>query len=86
MTSVEARNVKNIFFKAVFIFLSRVFIKKLDENQKILFRKVEKSLKCFSKLKADSKFVLYHYNMTVYVSFSYSRELLAVNSYFTFLE
>ena len=58
MTSVEDRNVKKKLFlkQSSYSYLVFFLTKQTDENQKILFRKVEISVRFYNKWKADSKF------------------------------
>ena len=70
MARVFGRNVNvnfNYCTKAVIFFMSRIIVNKLSVLHKILFRKLEKNLKCFIKLHGDIKFFInyIYYNMRV---------------------
>jgi len=54
------------FNKAIIIFLSKVFIKRLKEPEKVYFRKVEKSLKIHTKINADLRFLNEHLCKSVF--------------------
>ena len=59
MVEVYNRNVVSNFkytIKAVTIFMSRIVLKLLNADHKLLFRKLEKDLKYYTKLNADIQF------------------------------
>ena len=43
--------------KAVTIFMSRIILKRLNADHKLLFKKLEKDLKYYTKLNADIHFL-----------------------------
>ena len=47
--------------KAVTIFMSRIVLKRLNVDHKLLFRKLEKDLKYYTKLNADIQLLLSKY-------------------------
>ena len=51
--SVEGRNVKYTFIKAITQFYSRIVLTKLNHNQTVLLRKLEKEIKSNIKANAD---------------------------------
>ena len=65
MVEVYNRNVVSNFkytIKAVTIFMSRIVLNRLNVDHKLLFRKLEKDLKYYTKLNADIQFLkLYFY-------------------------
>ena len=64
MVEVYNRNVVSNFkyiIKAVTIFMSRIVLKRLNVDHKLLFRKLEKDLKYYTKLNADIQFMTYSY-------------------------
>ena len=62
MVEVYNRNVVSNFkytIKAVTIFMSRIILKRLNVDHKLLFKKLEKDLKYYTKLNADIQFLKY---------------------------
>ena len=61
MVEVYNRNVSNFKYtiKAVTIFMSRIVLKRLNADHKLLFRKLEKDLKYYTKLNADIQFLFW---------------------------
>ena len=60
MVEVYNRNgVSNFKYtiKAVTIFMTRIVLKRLNVDHKLLFRKLEKDLKYYTKLNADIHFL-----------------------------
>ena len=57
MASVESRNVKYTFIKAITQFYSRIVLTKLNHNQTVLLRKLEKEIKSNIKANADIQFL-----------------------------
>ena len=57
MDSVESRNVKYTFIKAIKQFYSRIVLTKVNHNQTVLFRKLEKERKLNIKANADIQFL-----------------------------
>ena len=65
MVEVYNRNVVSNFkytIKAVTIFMSRIVLKRLNVNHKLLFKKLEKDLKYYTKLNADIQFLKFCHN------------------------
>ena len=63
MVEVYNQNVVSNFkytIKAVTIFMSRIVLKRLNVDHKLLFKKLEKDLKYYTKLNADIQFHQYH--------------------------
>ena len=59
MVDVYNRNVVSNFkyiIKAVTIFISRIVLKRLNADHKLLFRKLKKDLMYYTKLNADIQF------------------------------
>ena len=60
MQAVDLRNIRNIFFrKAVVSFLSKIIIKKLNSDSKLVFRKIEAKSKKYIKIEADINFLTF---------------------------
>ena len=57
MASVESRNVKYTFIKAITHFYSRIVLTILNHNQTVLLRKLEKEIKSNIKANADIQFL-----------------------------
>ena len=57
MALVLSRNVKNIVFKSCTNFLSRIVVRKFENELKEVFRRLEKLTKFFIKANADLKFL-----------------------------
>ena len=59
MASVESRNVKYTVIKAITQFYSRIVLTKLNHNQTVLLRKLEKEIKSNIKANADIQFLIF---------------------------
>ena len=68
MAIVFGRNVNvnfNYCTKAVILFISRIIVHKLSGLHKILFSNLGKNLKCFIKLDADIKLLIFYKNYPI---------------------
>ena len=57
MPSVIRRNVGEYINYAIVKFYSRIFLRKLDNRNKVLYRSVEAKVKSLTKLDADLEFL-----------------------------
>ena len=82
MVEVYNRNVVSNFkytIKVVTIFMARIVLQRLNADHKLLFRKLEKDLKYYTKLNADIQFHLLCNNNNVICALTHMLSISAHN-------